>query len=46
MEKIDSIQKLTEYTKAEITSLHRVGPKIIQIIEKELKAKGLHFKLD
>jgi predicted RecB family nuclease len=41
---IQSVEELATYSKAEILSLHGMGPSTIPILEKALSEKGLHFK--
>lgn len=41
---IDSIEKLATYARADILSLHGIGPRSMPILEECLKAAGLQWK--
>jgi hypothetical protein len=41
---IDSLLKLSRFTKKEISALHGMGPNTISKLEKSLKEEGLSFK--
>lgn len=41
---ISTLKQVSKHTKNELLSMHGVGPKAIDILQKELKKKGLSFK--
>lgn len=43
-EKIDTLQKLSQYTEKEILNLHGIGPSSLPILRKSLEEENLSFK--
>ena len=43
-EKIDTLQKLSQFTEEEILSLHGMGKSTLPVLKSELKKTGLAFK--